>query len=409
MTTTDTAGAAAQKGKGSAAVGANIPTPEELIARARALVPVLAERAAADEARRSLSPESVAAFRDAGLMRVVQPKIWGGYEMSPSVFAEIQMTLAEGDMSAAWVYGVLTGHAYHLALFDPRAQEAVWGENRDAMIASAYAPTGKAKRVDGGYRFSGRWSFSSGSDHSDWIMLGGMTDDEQPQHLAFLINRSDLEIVDAWHVMGLKATGSQDVIVDDVFVPDYAALSHTNAMADSQPGQALNKGPLYAIPFMQLFYRSITTGNIGALQGMLDAFLAYGAAKIDKRGRALVDNPDAQLASGEAAVAIADLKAGLHRNYAILMEYAEKGLKPSVEERLRFRTEAAQAAGRCVAHARALFLTAGGHGIYDSKLPFGRILRNLEAAEAHPAAQARVFARSLGIYRLTGQLTDTMI
>src|SRR5262245_22845540 len=132
------------------------PLAEELVERARNLAPVLRERAAATTAARRIDADSIRLLREAGLFRVLQPERWGGFEMGPGVFADIQIALATGDMSAAWVYGVLGVHPFQLALFDDRAAQDVWGRDSSVLIASTYMPTGRATPVDGGFRFSGK-------------------------------------------------------------------------------------------------------------------------------------------------------------------------------------------------------------------------------------------------------------
>ena len=144
---------------------APVPTPAELVARARALQPVLASRTKeADELRR-LPDANVRDLREAGFFRILQPKRWGGYEMDPQVYFDVQMTLAEGCMSTAWVFGVVGCHNFQMALFDLRAQEEVWGQDNTVLVSSSYQPVGKVEKVDGGFLLSGRWGFSSGCQH----------------------------------------------------------------------------------------------------------------------------------------------------------------------------------------------------------------------------------------------------
>ena len=146
--------------------------PAEIIARAHAMIPILRERETDAIRNRQVSDETIADFQDAGFFKILQPKRYGGYEMSPAVYCEVAKTLAEGCMGSAWVYGVIAVHNWQLALFDPQAAEDVWGSDSKVLISSSYMPTGKATKVDGGYRFSGRWAFSSGSQHCSWVILG---------------------------------------------------------------------------------------------------------------------------------------------------------------------------------------------------------------------------------------------
>ncbi len=382
---------------------------DELVAAAHRMIPDLIARAPEDEQRRRLDPRTIDDIRSGGFVRVLQPRRWGGFELDPSDFAKMHIALAQGDMSAAWVFSVYVGHAFHLALFDERIQEKVWGENSDALIASSYAPSGKAVPVEGGYRLTGHWKFSSGSDYSDWLMLGAITQEDPADHKVFVIRRQDCEVIDAWRVMGLKATGSQDVRVTDLFVPAYATLSHIDNLNEDLPGRRTNPGPLYLMPNIQLFFRSITTGCIGGLQAMLDAFIAYGSTKRDKRGNALVENPDAQLVCAKAALALDEMKATLFRNLQTLSDSAAAGVRPGVHERLLMRAQASEVSGRCLIHARALFSALGGSAIYEDSLPFGRIMRNLEAASVHPTGNFNSVARGLGAFLLTGASQDTMI
>ena len=298
------------------------PTPAMLVARARALAPVLAERAVQQDAARRILPETIADLKAAGLFRIFQPRRWGGYEMSPETFFDVQMALAEGDVSTAWVFGIVGVHSFHLALFDDRAASDVWAGNDTALIASPYAP-GAAIPVAGGYRLTGRWRFSSGTDHCDWILLGGVIDRggssdnyHEADFRAFLLPRSDYTIIDTWHGSGLKGTGSNDISVDGAFVPEHRTHLMSDAAAGTNPGAVVNDGALYRLPFWQVFLRTVSTAAIGGLQGMLDAFIHYGTTRVGASGTPTAVDPDAALAVAEAVAGIAEMKATLHRNFA---------------------------------------------------------------------------------------------
>src|SRR5262249_52640035 len=156
---------------------------------------------------------------------LMQPSRWGGAEVDPGIFFEAQLALATACPSTAWVMGVVGVHSWQLALFPLAAQEEVWGSDPETLVSSSYAPTGKVERVDGGYRISGRWSFSSGCDHCQWVFLGGMVPPERegapPEMRTFLVPRSDYTIEDNWHVAGLKATGSKDIVIVGALVPEH--------------------------------------------------------------------------------------------------------------------------------------------------------------------------------------------
>ncbi|WP_284734810.1 acyl-CoA dehydrogenase family protein [Sphingosinicella terrae] len=369
---------------------------EQLIARARAMIPDLASRANQQARDRRLSSETIEAMKEAGFFRVLQPKRWGGYEMSPRVFAEIQIALAEGDMSTAWVYGVLGVHPFQLALFDDRAAADVWGKDDGVLIASTYMPTGRATPVEDGFRFTGKWKFSSGSEHCDWILLGGLVGDPADgDYRTFLLPRSDYRIEDAWHVMGLKGTGSQDIVVEDVFVPAYRVHDLRAAYRDENPGWAVNSGPLYRVPFVQVFSRVVSNGCIGALQAMLDAFLAYGSKRIGTTGSPTSRDPDAQRAVTEIANAVDEMKLVLHRNFEVLEGYAERREQAPTNLRLFYKHQSSLVAERALELASKLFRSAGGHGLYET-MPLGRIYSDLIAARQHVSNQSQVTARNYG-------------
>jgi 3-hydroxy-9,10-secoandrosta-1,3,5(10)-triene-9,17-dione monooxygenase len=219
-------------------------TGKEFIERAQALVPAVKARAQQAEQLRRLPEETFHEFQEAGLFRALQPACFGGFELDPVNFYEAVIEIGAACASSAWVLAVLGVHQWHIALFSPRAQEEVWGRTPHAVASSSYPPTGKMERVTGGFRVSGRWTFSSGCDYADWALLGGVVRSQGeagsfPEVLAFLVPRLDCRIEDTWHVAGLVGTGSNDVVIEEAFVPDYRACSFLDAFAQRSPGQAL--------------------------------------------------------------------------------------------------------------------------------------------------------------------------
>lgn len=373
---------------------------DELIQRARALIPALAERAAAAEAARKVPAESVAEMEQAGLFRVLQPKRYGGYELPPRVFYEIQMALAQGCMSTAWIYGVIAVHNWQLALFDPQAQEDVWGADTNVRIASSYMPVGKVTPVEGGFRFSGRWGFSSGCEHCDWVFLGGLVPPaapgEAPEYRTFLLPKSDYRIVHNWEVMGLKGTGSHDILVEDVFVPEHRTHKSSDGFTGQSPGLAVNSAPLYRLPFGQIFTRAVSTACIGALEGALASYKAYAANRVSANsGAKTVEDPSAQAAYARAASAVDHLKLTLFRNFDALMAYAERGENAPIEERARYRFQAAEVAEICAWHVSKLLQVSGGHGVYLSN-PLVRFFLDIHTARCHFANNADLMGRNFG-------------
>lgn len=372
---------------------ADTPSSQELISRARAMIPVLRERAALGDQRRSMPEETIAEMQAAGLFRVLQPKRYGGYEMSPSVFYDIVIALAEGDMSAGWVYSVVAVHAWQMALFDDRAAQEVWGQDTNVRISSSYMPTGRAKPVEGGFLFSGRWGYSSGCDHCDWVFLGGFVEQPEGQPIdarTWLIPRKDYEIVDTWHTAGLKGTGSKDIVIKDAFVPDYRTHKMSDAFACNSPGNKVNTSALYRMPFGQVFSRAVSTASIGALRGMVAAFMETARTRVNVIGARTSDDTTAQLVIAEANNTIDELTLVLHRNFEVLERYAENGETPSMEERVQYRFQASYPPERISLIASRLFKAAGGAAVY-SQGPYGRFLADINVGRQHAANQFHMY------------------
>ncbi|HXQ53606.1 MAG TPA: acyl-CoA dehydrogenase family protein [Stellaceae bacterium] len=380
-----------------------IPEPQELVRRARDMVPRLAQRAPQAEAARSLPKETIAEMHEAGFFRILQPKRWGGYEMHPGVYYDVLMTLAEGCFSTAWVYGVVGLHPWLLAIYDDRAAQEVWGKDQRTLISSSLMPGAQAIPVKDGFQIKGRWMYSSGCDHCDWAFLGGVVPSADPAAFDwrfFLVPRKDYQIVDTWHVSGLKATGSQDIVIKDAFVPAYRAHAVATMYQCQGPGQAVNTSALYRIPAAQILYLGVACGAIGALQGMIELYRAYASKRETPRGKTSED-AHAQMACAEAAATVEELKLVLHHNLDQLVAGAERREVPAMADRLKYKFHSAWGVERCGQAATKLFKASGAHAI-RTDLPFGRILADINAGRQHVSNQPEHFGRSWGGMLLGG-------
>ncbi len=376
----------------------SLVSPEVLVQRAREMIPRLKARAAQCDAERKVPAETVAEMQEAGFFRVLQPRQYGGYEMDPQVFYDVQMALAEGCMSTAWIYGVIGVHNWQIALFDPRAAADVWAKDSNVRIASTYMPKGQVKPVEGGFRFSGRWGFSSGIDHCDWVFLGGLifTEGQPPEYRTFLLPRSDFEVVDTWQVMGLKGTGSNDIVVKDVFVPEYRTHKASDGFMGTNPGRETFTSDLYKLPFGQIFVRAVSTAAIGALQGALDTFLDFAKVRVGDMGNKTSEQGPAQLAAAETAVAVDEMKLVLRRNFDLLQtKIRNKQPLDDIQQRLLFRFQASQVVERSARHVTQLFSACGGRGIFTD-FPLHRYLFDILAARGHYANNPDQFGRNYG-------------
>src|SRR5947199_5695550 len=253
-----------------------VMTPEDFLGRVRALLPAIRERASRAEQLRRLPDETFADFQEAGVLRAMQPKRYGGFEIDPGIFYQAVGEVAAVCGSTGWIFAVMGAHNWHLALFPPQAQEDVWGEDDSIQLSTSLAPTGSVERVDGGFRLSGRWSFSSGCDFCQWVVLGGLAPPVEPggppDARTFLLPHSDYVIDDNWHVMGLCGTGSKDIVVEKAFVPEYRTLSYLDTFHLRHPGAAVNDGPLFRLPFGVVFPYALVAPAIGVALGALQHF-----------------------------------------------------------------------------------------------------------------------------------------
>ena len=371
--------------------------PAELIARARAMIPTLAERALAQTQRRGILPETIAEMQAAGFFRVLQPKRWGGYEMELGTFYDIEIALSEGDMSTGWTYGVFGAVTWFLGLIDDRLAQEVWGRDPSVLGCSSTMPAGKATAVDGGFQLSGHWRYASGCEHCEWALLGGMVHAENaaPDWRFFVVPRRDYKTVDNWQVAGLQGTGSIDVMLDDVFVPDYRTQRLQDNFLLKGAGQAVNTSSLYRVPFGQIFARGVSTAGLGALQAMLTAVLDYSQNRVTRAGGRATESPFVQLLCAETAATIDEMRTTLHRNFRTLHDYARRGETPPLELRLQYKFQSSAVIERSTLLAARIFKATGAAGLAD-ELPFGRILADLMAARQHISNQYEYYGTNWG-------------
>jgi 3-hydroxy-9,10-secoandrosta-1,3,5(10)-triene-9,17-dione monooxygenase len=312
------------------------------------------------------------------------------------------------------MYGVIGVHPFQLALFDDRAQAEVWGEDDGTLISSSYQPAAKIEHADGGFTVSGHWSFSSGCGHCEWVLLGGVipadvSETGVPEMRTFLLPRKDYRIVENWEVLGLKATGSNDIIVDKVFVPDYRTHKLVDGFLCQSPGNKVNSGPLYRIPWAQIFVRSVSTSAIGATRGALDDYIEIAKKRIPSFAeKGTVYDPVAQSLVAEVETEIHKLQRTLLHNMNLLYTAVEEEKPNSIEERVQFRYESAVVVDKCAELVTRLQHNLGGRGIYLSSPVIRRFL-DIHAARAHVANGPDKYAYNLGAVRLGLENQDYFI
>ena len=355
----------------------------------RDLLPALRERADDAERARVVPEASVKELEDTGFFRMLQPKRYEGLECDPVDFFTAVRDIAGACGSTGWIASVLGVHPWQVALFDDEAQQAVWGEDTSTRLSSSYAPTGKAVVADGGFTLSGKWSFSSGCDHATWVLLGGLVfdaDDQVVDFRTFLLPRDKYQIVDVWNVVGLRGTGSNDIVVEETFVPEAFTLSMGDTGRCYGPGQSVNESDLYKLPFHSLFTTTISTPIIGMAYGAYNEHVEMQ----QKRVRAAYAGEKASL-DPFAAVRIARASSEIDAAWALTMNnirdeqaHVTRGEKIPLGLRLKVRRDQVLGTQRAIDAIDALFEASGGRALAEGTY-LQRAWRDAHAGRVHAA------------------------
>jgi resorcinol 4-hydroxylase (FADH2) len=366
----------------------NRPAVSELLDRARSIAAVARERALQTEAARRVGDDMIERMRQADLFRIMQPQAYGGFEYGFDVFAQVEAALAAGCGSTGWVYGLLASHQWLIACFSQQAQQEVWAD-RSALAAGTYAPVAQALAVDGGYRVSGTGSFCSGCDNAQWQFLGGMIPQGSapPQPGFFLLRSTDIAIDDNWRTMGLAGTGSKNIVADKAFVPDHRVLSFAELANATAPGMRAHSNPLYKQSFLSVLPITIVAPVLGMAEGALAAFLDMAKVRTTRGAlaggnRRMAELTTVQLRVAEAVASIDAAKLMMFRDLAEAYAMAARGEAVGMDVRLRNRRDQAFCARLLLQAIDALFLAAGGQGLFLDH-PLQRFWRDAHAAGSH--------------------------
>ncbi|WP_127127059.1 acyl-CoA dehydrogenase family protein [Georgenia sp. SYP-B2076] len=354
-------------------------TKQEAIRRAEALVTVLAERAAATEQLRRVPDESISDLKQAGLVSIARPERFGGPGLDYDAAFEVGYTLAQGCASTAWITGLTHIHDYAAGRASVQAQEAYFSAP-DTMSASAFAPMGKVTPVDGGWMFEGAWATSSGCDHATWVLLGGAV--VEGDMVLAMVPRDAVEIVDDWHVAGLRGTGSKTVrISEPVFVPEWRWIPRFGGDANLEMRDEYER-PSYGAPVAGMLPFPQISVLLGTARAAVDTFAKQAMERRIPGGARIADQVPIQvrLAESEAEVDAALLLA--RSTIAELMKRGAAGDTFSVEDRVTWRRNHAYVAKLCVQAVNRVYDAAGGGAIYDRN-PMQRFHRDVHAGSHH--------------------------
>jgi 3-hydroxy-9,10-secoandrosta-1,3,5(10)-triene-9,17-dione monooxygenase len=355
--------------------------------RAVALVSTLARRAADTEQRRQLPTETVADLRAAGLFRLVQPRRFGGAELPLDQAIDIVSVLARGCASTAWVCAIYCDHSILLGKFDDAALDDVWARTPEALVSAGLLPGGMAERAPGGWRISGRWGFASGCDHADWLLLGSPLPlaDGTIQPSLCLVPRSEVQLEDNWHVMGLAGTGSKELVVEGTVVPEHRTLPLWKVAEGAAGGGRADVGPLYRLPHFPSVPFLFHATALGIAESLLEITIESIKGRSSMRnpgGQKLAELQSMQLHVAEASAEIDCARTLIMRDTAAAMVAMREGRALTLPERARNRRDQGYTARLCRQAVDRLFGTFGSHGLFADHAE-QRKFRDLHAVSAH--------------------------
>jgi 3-hydroxy-9,10-secoandrosta-1,3,5(10)-triene-9,17-dione monooxygenase len=373
-------------------------THAEAVGRARALAERVRAFAPEAEARRRVPEAMIRGFKEAGLVRLLTPRVFGGHELSLDAFADATIEIAKADGSIGWCFSFLNIHSWLLSTFPEAAQRDVWGKDPDAGLANVNIPGGQAARAEGGLRISGEWPWASGIDHCDWAMLAGIVKGEAdaegapPDLRLFLIPKEDFEIIDTWHVAGQRGTGSKNVRVKDTLVPEHRTVSFFAVLEGQTPGGAFHSAPIYRLPVLMTLAASLVAPVLGASRGAYERWRGAMRERVTMYGGAQVAGLSHQ------QIRVAEVSAELDAAELLFrraLEVLRPGAPIAMAERVRIRRDYAFTAAMCVRAVERLYNASGGGANYESN-PLQRYWRDVHAMAAHAGINLDAAAENFG-------------
>jgi 3-hydroxy-9,10-secoandrosta-1,3,5(10)-triene-9,17-dione monooxygenase len=380
------------------------PSSNEMLARAEALVPALKDRALETEQNGKVHPETIKYLHESGLFRINQPDRVGGGDYDYRTMMEVAMILGKGCGSTSWVYVNLACHHWMLGMWPTKAQDELWQENIDVLIASSVIyPAGSATKVKGGFQLSGRWPFCSGIDWSDYVMLGGIVHSEKNTEIdrrVFIVAKKDITIHETWDVSGLCGTGSKDSEIKDVFIQDHMTLAGVDMQNGNSPGSTINHTPLFSLPQAALFPHIIAVPIIGIAEGAYDYFVETNKVATSTYNKSSISDYQAiQIKVASAAAAVTTAKTMIKIDCDEANQTIALGQNCTEEQKHRWRCNAAYVANLCFDAIEGLYKATGGRGAYKTN-PIQRHYRDASVGITHISMSWDVMGAEFGKYAL---------
>lgn len=376
-------------------------TGADLAAQAEAMVPFLRQHQEQTNSMRRPPDEVRQRLKDTGFSRLWQPKRYGGAEGGLISGADIVREISRGCGSTGWIMAQNIQHNLMLANWPEKAQDEVWGKTPDALVSGILIPgIGKAVKVEGGYKLSGRWPFVSGSEIADWIIFTGerkLEGSDKPVELHFVLPREEVEILDTWYTIGLKGSCSHDCQLKEAFVPDHMAVTmHDLKGHGDSPGAKVNRGWQYKVPLYALFGCYIGCAALGVAEAAVEQYIE-GARKraSTTSGSNIASFATQQVKVAEARVAVMSARQLIYSTLQQAEDLFKSGGVSSVEDRTRWRAMATYA-GKLASSAVNLVLEAGGGGVIYERNPLSRCVADMTVANRHITQNWDVNASTYG-------------
>jgi 3-hydroxy-9,10-secoandrosta-1,3,5(10)-triene-9,17-dione monooxygenase len=357
----------------------------EAVARARSLAPHLRAAASEAESQRRIPEPLVRAFIEAGLVRLLTPRRFGGHELGLDAFIDVVLELAKADGSMGWCFSFFNIHSWLLALLPEAAQQEVWSADPDARIANVNVPAGQAVPTEGGYRLTGTWPWATGILHCGWALLAGIVpprDGEEagpPDVRLFLVPKADFQVKETWFVAGQRGTGSNHVAVQDAFVPEHRNVPLVDVREGQAPGSKLHPAPLYQLPFLPPMASSLVAPILGASLG------AYEAWREVTRSRSTTYSREQVASLSHQQIRMAEVAAELDAAWLLLrraLDIMRPGGPLTLQQRVTVRRDYAYAATLCVRAVERLYTASGASANYETN-PLQRYWRDVHAMAVH--------------------------
>jgi alkylation response protein AidB-like acyl-CoA dehydrogenase len=378
----------------------------DAVQRARQIVPRVAATSARSEALRRLDDDAVAALHEQRLGSLFTPRRYGGFELAPRAHLLAVAELAHGCSAASWVLMVCGAHTYVVGRFPERCQQEVFGTDPDVLIAGTLSPQGSVRATDGGWVLKGRWQFASGCDHSPWLLVGARVFEPKPgdwKHRHVVVPTRDIELDDTWHTLGMRGTGSKDLVAQDVFVPAYRAVPTRPTFIGDCPQAS---SAVYRLPVLGVLSSMVAASVLGIAERGFELFVQSARERRDARSGTKAEDPVVQARFSESRSELQAARLLLLHICDRLDAAIDSDQGPlGVEERIRLRADAAYMVELSQRALGRLFAASGAHAIYESS-ELQRIQRDLNTATHHAIVDYDSIAQLAGSVALGVEIAE---